>query len=304
MIPYKKKEYYDCIDCTLSTMFESFGEDYRKIFIYCFGFKYIKKEKLINNIVATTLVPMHEIIYEYTNLQYNIEFIKPEDLEKHIVGRQKNFGILGINLDAFYLPWNKYYKIMHRNHNILLDSYIKEDKILNVYDIYFKPDIQELDLELLKSGYKFSYYLTKKETGLKCDCIAEAGKLKEFLKETPEEREEKLQFFIQDIQNSTYLDYNPNTVDSSDFIFFFTDFIWCRIKALDYVGLLQEHSGHKNLERIAGTIQQSLPLWKRLRNYLTKNLFLKENACKAKIMELASELISIEKSLVEQINNM
>lgn len=304
MVPYKKKEYYDCIDCTLSNMFESLGEDYRKVFIYCFGFEYLKRERIVDNIVAATLVPIHEIIHDYTNMQYNIEFIKPEELEEYIVDRCKNFRMLGIDLDAFYLPWNKYYKMMHRDHNILVDSYDREKRTLNVYDIYLKPDMQEIDLDLLKSGYKFSYYITEKETESKHSHLVTTGQLKKFLKETPEEREEKVKFFMQDIQNITYFDYDPNVVDSTDFIFFFTDFIWCRIKALDYIRLLQEHSEHKNLEMIAETIQQSLPLWRRLRNYLTKSLILKENACKIQIAELAPELINLEKSLVGYINNM
>lgn len=304
LVLYKKKEYYDCIDCTLSNLFECHGEDYRKVFIYCFGFEYLKKEQILNSIVASTLVPIHEIIHDYTNLQYNIEFIKPEDLEKYILDRRENFGILGINLDAFYLPWNKYYNILHRDHNILVDSYDKEKKTLNVYDIYLKPGMLEFDFNLLKSGYKFSYYLTKKETGSKHSHVVEPRQLKEYLKETPEEREEKIKFFIHDIQNITNFDYDPNVVDATDFIFFFTDFIWCRVKALDYIRLLQEHSEHKNLEMITETIQQSLPLWRRLRNYLTKNLILKENACKTQIVELVPELINLEKSLVGYINNM
>ena len=56
-------------------MFESYGEDYRKMFIYGFGFHYLKRENILNNIVAATLVPVQDIIYNYTDLQYNIEFI-------------------------------------------------------------------------------------------------------------------------------------------------------------------------------------------------------------------------------------
>ena len=304
MIPYKKKEYYDCIDCTLSMMFESYGEDYRKMFIYGFGFHYLKRENILNNIVAATLVPVQDIIYNYTDLQYNIEFIKQENLEEYIMGRQKMSGILGIDLDAFYLPWNKYYKVMHRDHNILFDSYDEVNKTLDVYDVYLKPEMLKLDLELLRSSYKFSYYLTKKETKFQYDDKVKLEQLKDFLKETPEEREEKIQFFIQDIQNMVYFDYETKLVDASDFIFFFTDFIWCRVKALDYIRLLQEHSEHKNLDLIAEALQKSLPLWKKLRNMIAKNLILKENMCKKRIDKLAPGLIQTEKSLVAFIDDM
>ena len=302
--PIKKKEYYDCIDCSLSNMFEQFGEDYRKVFINSFGFEYLRKDEFLNSIIATSFVPVHEIIHDYTNLEYNIEFIESKDLENYLIERVRDNKFLGVNIDAFYLPWNKYYNALHREHNILAESYREEQGMLNVYDVYLIPGLQELDIESLKKGYSFSFYLTRKEVLSEQMCKALTEQLKTFMNETEEERENAIALFLQDIENLEYYDYDTNLIDSTDFVFSFAGFIWSRIKALDYVNLLREQSHYSNLTLIEETLQQNVALWRKLKNYVVKNIIIKRNVCARQILELKPELIHTEKKLVGYINNM
>lgn len=302
MQPEKKKAYYDCIDCTISNMFNIFNEDYRIVFINCFGFEYLKKQHFLDDIIASSLVPIHEIINKYTNLNYHIDFICKDKLEDYIVNSLKDKPCISINMDAYYLHWNPYYRINHRPHNILVHSYNRNNKELVVYDTFLKPGQLMLNYKDLEEGYKFSFYLEQKDNKREINYYFLFDCLKEAINETSTERKSKLEVFLENLLHFEYTDYDVKTIDSTDFIISFSNFIWSRYKAIDYLNLISEKT-YINVNNIIVEIQKCIKLWEKLRNLIVKDIILKSNICEKQITQLSQEVIYHEVRTVELINN-
>lgn len=136
-VPVLKHKTYDCFqENIIAPVCHFFERDIHPAFYSLFDFYYIDdqiKGKPLFEVECVSPYPIEEVENKIdTLLLYSgvkIEFCSFDSMEecREIIEKKLNTdSIVGLCIDSYYLPWNKYYKILHRKHFLLLmgiDSY-------------------------------------------------------------------------------------------------------------------------------------------------------------------------------------
>lgn len=301
---FEKKAYYDCVAYVTERFFKQYDRDILPLYLGGFGFIYKKSKEgtlLEDTIISAKQISDETMLFFSGLSKCSVVFDKNNFLNELIDYLSSNL-ILGVFLDSYYCPWNKYYMRIHRKHCVAVIGYDLNNRVLEIYDGYLSNQIEHLEIELFKMGYIESFKYSEHGAPKRLSAKDALKMIYDFSCNTFDRRAQNILEFHGNIVSFDYkkchCDYN---FEFSNLCLSLSYLIWNRIGLKECLthSIVQDESCH--LYVLKELLEFNVMLWENYRCCFMKSLFSRSNRYEKKLNATINSIIDNELALLNYL---
>ena len=317
-IPVIKHNTYDCFqENIIAPVCHLFERDVHPAFFSLFDFYFMDNLIEENPLFEVECVSPYPLIEEENEIDtlllysgINIHFCSFESMEeckKIILKKLKEDGVIGLSIDSFFLPWNEYYKKLHREHFLLLLG-VDENNQYVCYDANISQSIEKIHEKDILPLIKELVFCEKKDSYSKIDNSIVINMLSNRSLDDYRIKYQKMFEFANRISNYDIKQEELRRFKDINLSPLFYSIVcvgWCRKNYYDSINYLSEVYGIHLFDDIIFDMKTIVEKWKAVKHLLIKGFMKNRDGVFLKnVGNIIREISISESEIVEKIFSM
>lgn len=303
----RKHKTYNCFEEIFAAVGSHYDVDITVNFLTAFSFQYCKKkydDLTLSNPCFLYWGKNEKIVSQYCILNYKFLDREEVKIDEAIEKSINAFKPIGIAMDSFYLPWNKYHLQASMTHMFLIvgiedENYVCSDPFLNEYNRLLKKEVLH---DFCNHIIEFNIQKRFNEPTLQ-EIISS---LKIYLLQNEKTHIDDLNRFAYDISfmkftSADRIEYKD--INKSSFFSRLTFIAWSRINfksALEYLSEKHETDIFKETINLLSDVSNR---WEVVKSLVFKS-FIADEALLKKVSSLLHDIAADEAKIIDNIVNL